>query len=674
MFNWVPYAMVRILLFFGAGILLFIYQPMFFAAQTVAVGTVLFFLGFLLFRSVKSSVATKVISGGFALACLFFLGYWTARLETESLDETHLLHSAVVAEYYEAVVLRYPEEKEKSWKTEVMIRRIHDGRQWQVKNGRVLLYLSKEGFAQPFRYGDVLLVRGNPQIVSEPANPYEFDYKRFLSFRKIYHQHFVREQGAKKIGEDPPSRWMAFSLSSRSWADRQLRSVMPGVREGAIASALVLGVTDGLDDELLQAYSATGAMHVLAVSGLHVGIIYWILLLFLKPLQKFKQGAWLIAGISLAALWLYAFVTGLSPSVLRAVTMFSFVAVAKPWKRSGNVYNTMASAAFCLLLYEPYLVMSVGFQLSFIAVLGIIFIHPLIYPWWEPRNRILDEIWKITSVSIAAQLATFALGLLYFYQFPNYFLFSNLLVIPISFVVLVAGLAVLAFSWLQPVMLACAFVLEWSIKLMNASVFLVESLPYSLLENIHISVLQCWMLIVGLVMLILTFNRKRFAFLLGTFICSVVFTMEEWLFFAQTSELKKWTVYKVAGHSAWEMTQGHVAYYSIDSAFQGNVDRMRFHIRPNRLHNGVDKMVDIRPYGKSFDGYSLFMVGPRTLLQIHRPNVRLPDHIRVDWLLISNNAITDWSYLIKKVSCREVVLDGSNSRAYVRKALRKAGP
>ena len=175
--------------------------------------------------------------------------------------------------------------------------------------------------------------------------------------------------------------------------------------------------------------------------------------------------------------------------------MFSFVALAIPAGRRTNIYNTLAASAFFILWYDPFLIMSVGFQLSYIAVLGIVYMQPALYNLWEPTNRLWDEVWKITCVSIAAQLATLPLGLLYFHQFPNYFLLSNLFVIPGSFVVLILGILILVVNVISPIASFLGMLLEWTIKALNVIVFTIEDFPFSLIENVYITTFQCWVLI-----------------------------------------------------------------------------------------------------------------------------------------------------------------------------------
>ncbi|HEX6227563.1 MAG TPA: ComEC/Rec2 family competence protein, partial [Chryseolinea sp.] len=444
MIRWIPYAFLRIVLFFISGISLAIYFPDILSSDVASVLFLALVLSYAMtfaFQGKKLFTPgnLKVIAGIIGLFAVFVSGYLQVLKKKEILREDHIVHVQSDIEFSKVVLSANPVEKASTWKVAAEVQSVRTAEGWRGATGTVLLYLSKEDFPA-YRYGDVLLIKGRPKRVPGPANPEEFDYQRFLSFKNIYHQQFLKKGDAINVAFEP-KRWLEhYALASRQWADETLKNNISGEREKALASGLVLGVTDGLDNELLNAYKATGAMHVLSVSGLHVGILYGLVLFLLAPLKKMKSGPWVIACLSIVILWAYAFITGLSPSVLRAVTMFSFVALSIPAGRRTNIYNTLCASAFCILWYDPFLIMSVGFQLSYLAVLGIVYLQPMLYNLWEPTHRLWDELWKGTCVSIAAQVATTSLGLFYFYQFPNYFLLSNLFVIPGSFVVLILGI------------------------------------------------------------------------------------------------------------------------------------------------------------------------------------------------------------------------------------------
>jgi competence protein ComEC len=673
MIRWIPYTFVRITAFLVGGILFGIYFPPPVSLAMLnfgLIGAATLYICIFFLKCVTA--VSKGIPGVIGLTTIFLLGWVHALNFVESREPNHLLNSDKPITHYTATLTRFTEEKERSWKVEARVNRIFS-EGWKNVNGKIVLYFSKEDFQYAPAYGDVYLVKGFPKIVDPPGNPGEFDYKRYLALKNIYHQHFVRREDVTRIGVDPPNSILHYAIQARVWANATLEKFIPGEREQGVASALVLGVTDGLDNELLQAYSGTGAMHVLAVSGLHITIIYLIIVWFLKPVSKLKSGRWIIAITSLIILWSYAFVTGLSPSVLRAVTMFSFLALAKPTNQSTNIYNTLAASAFCILLFDPFLILSVGFQLSYLAVIGIVYLHPKFYPLWEPDNRILDEVWKITSVSIAAQIATLALGLLYFHQFPNYFLICNLLVIPGSFVVLIGGLLVLVTSFIPAVANIAALLTAWMIKIINFIVFTVESFPFSLIENIHITVLQCWILVGIILSVILVYEKKRFHFVTSAFILAVTFCVLQWNHFIEEVNIKKVTIYKIPGHTAIDLIENGKAYFISDSLLRNDDSKISFHIKPNRLVAGTSRVLTGNSgLVREFHGGSVLHWSGVTILRINKPGIVLPDNFKADFVIVSNNAIFDVKRIPVELKKSKFILDSSNSFYFADSFLKKA--
>lgn len=672
MFRWAPYVFVRFMLFFIVGILWAIYFPDSLNERLAQVTLALLTSAYCILWFWKLRGRQISGLGTVAFSILILSGYTLVLLRTDVRSEQHFIHSENAIQYYKVILHSAAQEKENSWKLEARVSEVYVENVWKPVEGKVLLYFSKTVFKRPFAYGDVLLIKGSPQRLTPPANPGEFDYKRFLSFRKTYHQDFLKSKHVLHLGNEPPSLFMQYAIQARVWAASQLERVVNGKQEQGIAIALVLGVTDGLEDEILHAYSATGAMHVLAVSGLHVGIIYAILLFLLKPVAKRRGGPWTIALISLTVLWGYAFVTGLSPSVLRAVSMFSFMALARPFHWSSNIYNTLSLSAFCLLLYEPYLIMSVGFQLSYLAVIGIVYLQQPLYQLWEAPHWLLDKIWQITTVSIAAQLATVSLGLLYFHQFPVYFIFSNLLVIPLSFVVLVLGLVVLAFSALPPLATFLGWLLKVFISLMNYSVTAVESLPYSLLDNLYITTDQSWLIMLVLISSMLLIQHKRFYYLVSAFVFVVGLSVSQWLHFRQSVDKKELIVYKVPGHSAVDFISTGNALLLTDSMLLFDEEKFRFHIRPHRLISEI-KLSKIFPQDQMVSiskGCRLIVWEDKTLLLLEEKDARIPS-MKVDFVLISNNAAS-LAAIQEKINFDRLIADSSNSFYFADKLVKDA--
>lgn len=662
MLHWTPYAMVRITAFFTAGILLAIYRPLF-EASVVATAAIVLTLIYFAFSSIRSA-GFKKFTGLTGLFIIFIFGYLHLLMNTESNEPDHLLRIDGEVEAYTAFVRSVPEEKAKSWKVEIELSGAKV-KQWKNVTGRVILYVSKVGGEVHWRYGDLILVAGAPQPLKPPANPGEFDFKRFLSFKNIYHQQYVEHDAVKWLRPTHRKGFVYYAHQDRFWASKQIQLYIKGNEEQAIANALVLGVTDGIDNDLQNAYAASGAMHVLAVSGLHVGILYAIILLLLKPISKYGWSRWTIAIISILCLWIFAFVTGLSPSVLRAVTMFSFVALARPLGWRTNIYNTLAASAFVLLLYNPYLIMSVGFQLSYLAVLGIVYGQGPIYRLIEVKSFLGDWVWKITCISLAAQLATFPLGLLYFHQFPTYFLVSNLFVIPLSTIVLILGILLLAVSSLGVLASLVGMATEVTIKLLNGVVFQTEHFPASLINGIYFTTFQCWVVMLIIFALVLLFESKSIAWLYSALFLGVVFSISTWLHFSNALTHSQFVVYAIQRHRAIEwMDKGHSFFYA-DSALLQDEERIKFHIRPNRIDHGIHTILESSPSAR-IGGMKVFYRQGKTWGILDQRMDSLHS-IHLDYLIIGKNALKEFSSLRNQLKVKQVVLDGTNSPSYCKR-------
>jgi competence protein ComEC len=658
--------MVRISLFFISGILLGIYQPDI-IKEGIVVGVLLIIIPayFIIYWLLRHRHARRLLTGLMGLSAIFLFGYIHLLYSTGSRSDQHLLSVNEPIQYYEAIVRSAPESKARSWRLQVEVTNVKTNR-WLEKKGNALLYISRTSMNKiPWQYGDRLLIKGAPVELRPPANPYEFDFKRFLSFRNIYHQQFVFADQIQKIDEADRKVFIYYSLKARAWATTVLEEFIDGEQEKAIASALILGVTEGIDTDLQNAYAASGAMHVLAVSGLHVGIIYAILLFLLRPLGRFAWSRWVVFIVSIISLWTFAFVTGLSPSVLRAVTMFSFIALARPLGWRTNIYNTLAGSAFLLLMFNPYLIMSVGFQLSYLAVLGIVYLQRPIYNLWEIENPAGDWVWQITCVSVAAQVSTFALGMLYFHQFPVYFLVSNLFVIPLSTAVLVIGIVLLAFSAWTSVAWLIGVIVTYLIRALNWTVFKVEELPFSLIEEIHLTTFQCWLIMIFLLALILVIELKSLRWLYLAGVCSVILMITQWIHFDGTFNRQQFVVYSVNRFSAMEWMENGQSYFMGDSAFIHDQEKERFHVRPNRLNNGITQVYYQVPFYKEMEeGVGLARWNGNSIAFIQQKNYSLPEWPKIDYLVVGKNAINT-NLLPVDLKVKKVILDGSNSSRYV---------
>ena len=375
---------------------------------------------------------------------------------------------------YRAQLCEHPAVKEHSVQCKVLI-----------EGHRFLLYLPKDSTAVALRRGDGVWVYARFAPPVNSGNPDEFDYARYLR-RKGYSGTAVVADGHwRKSGHDVSRSLQQAALDCRDRVvDAYRRAGLKG--DGlAVLSALTVGDREALDDGLVETYAATGASHVLALSGLHIGFLYVLLRWLLLPLWRWGRGSKLL-GILLAVscLWAFAFVTGGSSSVVRSVIMFSLLALAELQSEKPLSLNTVAATAFLMLLFRPAWLFDVGFQLSFAAVTAILLLQPRLAACWQPENRFLRGAWGVLTVSAAAQVGTAPLVMLYFSRFPTHFLLTSLWVIPVVSVVLYAAVALLLLAPFPLLQHWLAEAIEALVRVQHAVLRWIEQLPFASVEGI----------------------------------------------------------------------------------------------------------------------------------------------------------------------------------------------
>ncbi|WP_161890674.1 ComEC/Rec2 family competence protein [Pontibacter russatus] len=677
MLQWAPYPFIRIALSLITGILLyFILGKDFHYSTEVFAFLVLFYIAAVVFaRKVKTATATDA-AGLLGLLCFLGLGYLATQWHTAPNNPKHLLHLSEPPAYYMGVVEDYILQKPGYQSTVLQVQQVRVNGQWQQAEGEVQISVPHDS-DKPYElnYGDVLLVKGAPQRVEAPVNPNQFDYRQYLANKGIYFRHYLQPFQFQKIATAPPNPLLAASIHLRRNLDQLLRERVGGKNEYAISSALILGVKDELDNAIRNAYINTGTMHVLAVSGLHVGLLYVVLLWFLNLFGPMRRQRVLQAVLVLAFLWTYAFLTGLSPSVLRAVVMFSMVATAAAIQRQTNIYNTIAIAATVLLVCNPYTLKDVGFQLSFLAVLGIVYLQPRLYRLLEIDNWLLDKVWIYFTVSVAAQLATLPIGLFYFHQFPVYFWFANLVVVPIATGALYTGLAAIALSWVPGLgwLLFKGHILI--ISGMNAFNLWVQDLPFALINGIDITLLQTWLLYICffLLLLFLALRKLRY-FALATAVVSVLSVQAIWETLQQ-QEQQLLTIYSLRGATGVALVQGQQATVLADSVLRQDESDYTYNVQPHLWQLGVQQpqfaaitadsaVLPMAAYTILPDSNSLLVWrGQRMLLVSHPPKLQAKTPLPVDYLLLRHN-VRLWPDDLKAYAAEKVILDASNSRWY----------
>ncbi|MEA1897023.1 MAG: ComEC/Rec2 family competence protein [Bacteroidota bacterium] len=456
-------------------------------------------------------------------------------------------------------VLDAPVERNKSTKILMRVNGVKMEKEWKGADFKIVAYLEKDSLTAELYPGDQLLIRAGISDFQKAGNPWEFNYPRYMRDRGIYGTLYTTSDKWEKLDRESEFSIIIFSSGIRARLYNILAERLNG-DELAICSALIFGERDYLSEEVKDSFSRAGVMHVMAVSGLHVGIIYLMLFYFLFFLDGFKYGKVFKSIIIILLLWLYAMITGLTPSVLRATVMFSFLVIGQNLGRNTNIYNSLALSAFVLLCLNPFYLRNVGFQLSYFAVTGIVFFYPKIYALLSSRFWLPNKIWMLFSLSVAAQLSTFPLVIYYFHQFPNLFFISNLFVIPIVSVLIYLGFITLLFSFSAFFLNVFSFLLNMVSSILIGGIDAVGNLKFSVSSPLFLDIPE-----VGILYLMLIFGgiflvyRKNYQFLIF-FMLLVIFPAYGLIRKIAVSETKSLVVFNSGKCSLIQFAEGNFVY------------------------------------------------------------------------------------------------------------------
>ena len=669
MFRWVPYPFLRFTPALIVGILLEVYLP---TGVSLVESTFLFltYLTVILIIPVRYRHKFSTPVGMLGLVILVLVGAGRVRQLDVVQRANHLIHYPNEYSHYIATITSAAERRTNSWRVTAQLEQVlaqDSSGTLQVSSplqANILLYQPLADSLRLLRYGDRVLVKGSPKRIAPPGNPHAFDLQQYWAQQQIYHQQYLRASQWHFIDSRPPNRMIQLTICLRHYSQRLLRQAISNEEARGVVLALVLGIKDQLNDQVREAYGRVGAMHVLAVSGLHTGIVYGAIAFLLMPLRRVRWGKEIHALLCIAALWLFALVSGGSVSVMRATTMFTCIIIAEVTQRRSNIYNTLALSAFLLLLINPYYLLSVGFQLSYLAVLGIVYLQPRIYRLIVCRSGWLDKLWALTAVSIAAQIATLPISLYYFHQFPTYFWLANLFVIPAASVILSLGLSIIGVGTVIPSLISwLGLILEKAVLGVNALIFSLEQLPFSYVDRLHIDRLQVMGLYASIITLAMLFYYRRFRYLV--FGCSFLWATvalhiyHDWL----QCQWRGVTFYQTRGQSNVDFTYGKTNYHWGKWNSQAIYQVDPHHLQAGFTTTFIDTASTHSPVPLVHrDGLTLVAWQGKQLLFVQRPlqplEASLPA-VTVNYLIVGHNAVRQLSSL-GKVSYDTLIIDSSN--------------
>jgi len=548
--------------------------------------------------------------------------------------------------------------------------------------GRALIYFENDTATAHLSYGDRLLVDAVFSKVPDNKNPFSFDYHRYLDLNGINYQAWLKAGKWKSTSLKPDGFLQRTAFGIR---DRLLDVLRENYVEGqalAVASALLLGYVNDIDDEIRNDYAATGAMHILSVSGMHVGIIFLFLEFVLGFLYRIRHGKWIRAMVIIGFVWIYALVTGLSPSVLRASAMISLPILAKSIRRDTGIVNIIASSGFILLTIDPALIFDTGFQLSYLAVMGIVALYQPLNQLFQSRWWLVSKTWSLLAVSLAAQAATAPLCLYYFHQFPNYFMLTNLVVVPLSTLIIYSGIGLLVISPVATFAALTGKLLNIMIIAMNSAIHWIETLPFSTTRGVYITEQQMFLLFGVLACGSLFLMRKRISFLNLLTACVILLVMHSMINDRAESERKRVVVFNTRRNALIEFNRSNRSVFFtgrcvsdpeskaagttriIDNEINGSrveSHRVYWFRNPNRHAIDAGNFMDLRKTGDFtwFAGKTLFIA-----------DHWLPPGLKflpgIDILVMSDNPDIRLRDLVTILQPQQIVIDATNKPWRVR--------
>jgi len=561
------------------------------------------------------------------------------------------------------VILQEPlSEKQKSYKVMADAVAVLSDKKRLPVTGKILLYLPKDSLIAKLRYGDRLFLSAAPVEIPAAGNPGAFDYRRYLGFQQVYRQVFVKPGQWLKTGEPQVQEWRRSIFQLREQVLEVLRrNVSGGPQITGIAEALLIGYKDDLDQSLVQDYSKTGVIHIIAISGLHLGLIYAVMNYLLGLIPFLNRRKWMHAILIIAGLWIFSLLSGASASVLRSAVMLTCIISGKAIQRSMPVYNALAASAILLLCYQPFFLWDVGFQLSYLAVIGIVWLQKplqrLLYIPQKPMRSILEMF----CVTLAAQVFTTPVCLYYFHQFPNFFFISNLLAVPLSTLILFSELLLLIVAWLTPVALIVGKMVGWGIELMNAIIGFISRLPYAYTDNVVTTFTGTllWYVLIFSVLRTIQIKKKKWIFFSGLMLYACVLQSAAIQLLARNQ--KRIVVYHSPRYMAADFILGKHYLFLGDSALDKNEILRNYVLRPSRIFWGATSAVSSADTFKPEKVIYGFCGKRLAIISDERSFEALSQKITVDVLLITGNPKVNISDLAEVFHPQMVVMDASNS-------------
>lgn len=646
------FPLTRITFAFILGIIVYqkIQPDIIFILGSIGIG--LIFMTVLHIKSLRK-ISVQLIFGILTLSVSFFIGLATAAFHNESLRSNHYLH-LTTHETSHKILLKIHEKLKSTTKNNRFTANVI-----QIDNhesfGKIILNIKQPNRIQNLPVGCQISLNGSIYRNKNPFNPNQFDYGIYLKRQQIYAQIYTEENQITK-GKTEASLWSRFS-NFRTEIIRNLSLSQFKKEELNIMIALLLGQQQDISPEILKDYQMAGAVHILSVSGLHVGFILLFVTFLLKPLANTKRNRLIKLTLILVSLWSYGVLAGLAPSIVRSVTMFSFVAIGNHLRRTVNVFHTLLVSVFLILLWKPSFLFDVGFQLSYLALFFILWLQPLLADIWQPKYKITRYLWDILTVSFAAQIGTLPLSIYYFHQFPGLFFITNILVLPLLGIIMIAGLTAVVAACFGKVPYAIAKPLEFLIEIQNDLIEWIASHENFVFKNISFSGTMLWVSYLVIITMIIGYKKPTFKQLTIVLI-SIVSLQSIYISTKfKTQNTKEWIVFNsVKSTVITQRTNENITVYSHDSILNDldNNNTIQAYLMGTFCQVKEKKTIQ-----------NLYYFKEKKILLIDSSAIYSPQ-IKPDIIIITQSPKINLERLCSLYKPKQIVADNTNFKSYVR--------
>jgi competence protein ComEC len=645
---------LRLLIPLAAGIILEWYFPLPLSILLITTSLIAAVIGIYFLLPDKRKFQLSIFNGLFINSLLFVLGaclVWKNDIRhEEAWIGQYSQNDYLIVRLLEPLV-----EKQNSYKALADVQFVSTKQKLQKATGKLIIYFKKDSSLTALDYGSQIIFNKLLQEIKNSGNPGSFDYKQYCLQQGISHQVYLTETEFELLPQEKKTFIADFLFRTRKTVVNILRTFIPGEKEQGLAEALLIGYKDDLDKNLVQSYSNTGVVHIIAISGLHLGLIYWLLVILTRPIRRKKNLTWLRFLIIIFSLWMFSLLAGGGPSVLRSAVMFTCIAFGEVLNKKSSIYNTLALSAFILLCINPFWLWDVGFQLSYTAVLSIVIFFRPIYNWFYFENKAVDSLWKLNALTLAAQILTLPISIYHFHQFPVLFLFANLLAVPLSSLVVIGEIILIAISFIDPIARLAGWLLHKTILFMNGYVERLNNVSFAVWNNLSISIMQTILLLAFISFTGYWLMEKQAKAIWFAFICLACFIALRSASFIQVNQQKELIVYNVPKHRAIDIIDGRNYIFLGDDELQKDDFIRNFHLQPSRvLHR-------INPIDTSIHNLKSFEFANRKIILIDSDvsfNATV-EKFSADMIVLSKNPRLYISNLNKEFAIKQLVVDGS---------------